>query len=87
MSVIPGKQGGNFIPEVLNKIRNFEKRYPNITTQIDGGVNETTLPRVLETGVDNIVVGSAIFSSEDPRKKFLEFSKSFNERTAHGPNN
>jgi pentose-5-phosphate-3-epimerase len=87
MSVIPGKQGGNFIPEVLDKIKEFRKRYSHITTQIDGGVNGTTLPQVLETGVDNIVVGSAIFNSEDPRKKFLEFSKSFNERTAHGFNN
>jgi ribulose-phosphate 3-epimerase len=84
MSVAPGKQGNAFIPSVLNKIKDFKNRFPLVTTQIDGGVNETTLPQVLETGVDNIVVGSAIFNSEDPKRKYLEFSKIFNERTAHG---
>ena len=84
MGVIPGKQGNPLIPEVLDKIKFFKKRFPDIKTQIDGGVNETTLPQILETGVDNIVVGSAIFNSEDPKEKFLEFSSIFNERTAYG---
>jgi len=84
MSVVPGKQGNDFIPNVLDKIRDFKSHFPLITTQIDGGVNESTFQQVLETGVDNIVVGSAIFNSEDPKKKFLEFSSIFNERTANG---
>ena len=79
MAVIPGKQGNDFIPEVLSKIVAFKKAHPSITTQIDGGVNETTLPQVLKTGVDNVVIGSAIFNSVNPKEKYLEFSK-----TAHG---
>lgn len=84
MGVVPGKQGNPLIPKVLDKIKLFKNRFPDIKTQIDGGVNETTLPRILETGVDNIVIGSAIFNSENPKEKFLEFSNIFNERTAHG---
>lgn len=79
MSIVPGKQGNNFIPGVLQKIIAFKKAHPSVTTQIDGGVDGTTLPQVLKTGVDNIVIGSAIFNSENPKEKYLEFSK-----TAHG---
>ncbi|MBW6441562.1 hypothetical protein K0B04_01460 [Patescibacteria group bacterium] len=82
MSVVPGRQGNEFIPSVLDKIRDFKKTFPKVKTQIDGGVNEATLPQVLETSVDNIVVGSALFKSEDPKSKFLEFSKLF--ETAYG---
>jgi pentose-5-phosphate-3-epimerase len=79
MSVVPGKQGNPFIPEVLTKIIDFKKQHPSITTQIDGGVDNTTLPQILKTGVDNITIGSAIFNSDNPKEKYLEFSK-----TAHG---
>ena len=84
MGVIPGKQGNEFIPKVLDRIREFRNLHPTMKTQIDGSVNETTLPQILETGVDNIVVGSAIFNSEDPKKKYLEFSSFLEKRkTAH----
>lgn len=75
MSVIPGKQGNDFIPAALQKVTDFKKAHPSVTTQIDGGVNESTLPQILQTRVDNIVIGSAIFTSESPKDKYLEFSK------------
>jgi ribulose-phosphate 3-epimerase len=82
MGIIPGKQGNAFIPKVLSNIAAFKKAHPSVTTQIDGGVNDTTLPGILQTRVDNIVIGSAIFNSENPKEKYLGFSK-----TAHGPSN
>ena len=85
MGVVPGKQGGELIPSVLDKITKFKSTFPGITTQIDGGVNEYNFHDILKTGVDNIVVGSAIFNSDNPKQKFMEFSNLFNERnTAHG---
>lgn len=89
MGVIPGKQGNELIPSVLNKISKFKSEFPAVITQIDGGVDESNFSDILKTGVDNIVVGSSIFRSEDPRSKFLEFQKLFNERkiTAHEPTN
>lgn len=85
MGVIPGKQGGELIPSVLDKIAKFKSTFPSITTQIDGGVNDYNFHDVLKTGVDNIVIGSAIFNTENPKQKFMEFSNLFNERkTAHG---
>lgn len=79
MAVIPGKQGNSFIPKVFPKIEAFKIAHPSITTQIDGGIDETTLSETLKTKVDNVVVGSAIFNSENPKEKYMEFSK-----TAHG---
>jgi len=74
MGVEPGKQGGNFVPSVLEKISSFKKDFPGKTSQIDGGVNESNILTVSETGVENIVIGSAIFNADDPKKKFLELS-------------
>ena len=79
MAIVPGKQGNSFIQAVLPKITAFKKEHPSITIQVDGGVNDTTLPQILSTGVDNIVIGSAIFNSENPKEKYRKFSK-----TAHG---
>lgn len=79
MAIVPGKQGNVFIPEVLSKVSTFKKEHPSITIQIDGGVNDTTLPQILSTRVDNVVIGSAIFNSENPKEKYRKFSK-----TAHG---
>lgn len=85
MGVIPGKQGGELIPSVLDKIAKFKSTFPSITTQIDGGVNDYNFHDILKTGVDNVVIGSAIFNTENPKQKFMEFSNLFNERKiAHG---
>ena len=88
MSVIPGRQGGEFIPSVPDKIIKFKKEFPGVVTHIDGGVNKGNLTQVIKTGVDNIVVGSAIFSTSDPKKTFLELSSIFEEerKTIGEPN-
>lgn len=68
LSVNPGKQGQPFLPEVLEKIKAFRKKYPNHFIEIDGGVNETTLPEIIKSGVDAICPGSAIFKSGNPKE-------------------
>lgn len=64
MGVIPGFQGQNLIPEVLEKIKEFKSLYPTIFTEIDGAVNEQTLPDIIASGIDAICPGSAIFKNE-----------------------
>lgn len=89
MGVTPGKQGNNFIPSVLDKIKRFKMDFPKVMTQIDGGVADYNFLEIIETGVDNIAIGSALFNTEDPKQKFLEFSKLFEEKrkTAHESTN
>lgn len=79
MSVIPGRQGGDFIPQVLDKIVIFKTSFPSAKTHIDGGIDKQNLLKVIKTGVDNIVVGSAIFNTSDPIKEFLDLSSIFEE--------
>lgn len=66
MTVYPGQNGAAFQPKVIPKITQFHKAYPKIIIEVDGGVNEKTLPRLLTAGVTRFAVGSAIWSAPDP---------------------
>src|SRR3989344_9138914 len=64
MGVHPGKQGGEFLPEVLQKVTEFKILHPKMWIEWDGGVNEKTLPEIIKTGIDAVCPGSAIFGNE-----------------------
>ena len=66
LAVHPGFYGAKFIPEVLDKIVEFRKRYPKVETGIDGGVKENNIAEIARTGVDVIYIGSAVFLQPDP---------------------
>ncbi|MFH1519029.1 MAG: ribulose-phosphate 3-epimerase [Candidatus Omnitrophota bacterium] len=78
LSVNPGFYGAAFIPRVLEKIRNFKNRYPQMQAGVDGGIKRDNLVEVKRSGVDYICVGSAILKSIDPAKSYVEFMKLFN---------
>ncbi|MBG99589.1 MAG: ribulose-phosphate 3-epimerase [Solibacterales bacterium] len=71
MSVNPGFGGQKLLPHTLEKVRRIkrtrEDRQLDFRIQIDGGVNLTNLPVVVEAGCDIVVTGSAIFGTDDPR--------------------
>lgn len=58
------------IQEVKNKIQELE--LPELELMIDGGVNKHTLPLIKNTGIDSVVVGSALGKSEDMVQTFRE---------------
>jgi ribulose-phosphate 3-epimerase len=66
MSVVPGFSGQQFMPEVLDKVRQLRKR---LSTQqrieIDGGINAMTIGLARQAGVDWFAVASAIFGQSD----------------------
>ncbi|MBT3538888.1 hypothetical protein HN481_02065 [Candidatus Parcubacteria bacterium] len=72
MGVVPGFQGQTLIPEVLTKIKKFKSLHPTIFTEIDGAVNEETLPEIIASGVDAICPGSAIFGNDRTVEKNVE---------------
>jgi ribulose-phosphate 3-epimerase len=80
MGVNPGKQGSPFIPSVLEKIKNFKTKYPNYFVELDGAVNENTLPEIIKSGVDAICPGSAIFGNERSPIENVERMKEMIER-------
>lgn len=71
MSVNPGKGGQKFIEDSLFKIEYLKSKISNlgreIIIQIDGGINDQTIKKCFELGVDLAVVGSYLvknFSKE-----------------------
>ena len=69
MSVNPGFGGQAYIPYCTEKIRRLramakEQGLELVDIQVDGGINKTTLPEVLEAGANIIVAGSAVFKGD-----------------------
>jgi ribulose-phosphate 3-epimerase len=70
MTVNPGFGGQAFLPQVLPKLaavaaaarqRGFAGRIA-----VDGGIDATTVPRVVAVGADTLVAGSAVYGQPDP---------------------
>jgi ribulose-phosphate 3-epimerase len=70
MSVNPGFGGQKFIPGSLSKIRRLKARIAerglSCAVEVDGGVNASTLPALIEAGADWFVAGAAVFGAADP---------------------
>lgn len=70
MTVNPGFGGQTFIVESYNKIRELRSMIDNgghnVLIQVDGGVDSTNASKLVEAGVDVLVAGNSVFSSEDP---------------------
>jgi ribulose-phosphate 3-epimerase len=76
MSVNPGFGGQVFIQSSLAKARNVKAMIDGlglpIDIEMDGGVKPSNSAQVLESGVNALVAGSAIFKSADYRKTIAE---------------
>ncbi|MGN1142407.1 MAG: ribulose-phosphate 3-epimerase [Oliverpabstia sp.] len=68
MTVNPGFGGQSYIDYCTEKVRTVRKmvddRGLSVDVQVDGGINEKTLPTVLAAGANIIVAGSAVFGSD-----------------------
>lgn len=73
MTVYPGFYGRPMVKEVLDTVRQFKRKYPEIRTAVDGGVKLDNVKTVAATGVDRICVGSAIMKAEKPAEAYQEF--------------
>lgn len=68
MSVKPGASGQDFDERVIPKIIALRQKYPDVKIGVDGGVAPQTILKVVEAGADFLVMGSAIFDSDDINK-------------------
>ncbi|MBQ3390636.1 MAG: ribulose-phosphate 3-epimerase [Firmicutes bacterium] len=82
MTVNPGFGGQSFIESGLRKIYELremiEKGGYKVDIEVDGGVKPANARKVLASGANVLVAGSAIFSAEDPvkeTKKFMDILK------------
>jgi ribulose-phosphate 3-epimerase len=58
MTVHPGQQGAEFLPEVLKKIKTFANKKTNVLISIDGGINAKTIKKCKGAPIDIFNVGS-----------------------------
>lgn len=65
MTVNPGKGGQEFKDEVLSKIETLRRLWPNGNIEVDGGINNENIKKVVEAGANLICVGTYIFKSKD----------------------
>ena len=60
-----GAQGQPFNDGVLDRVSELREKYPDLLISVDGGVNIETAERILASGANRLVVGSAIWNSEN----------------------
>ena len=65
MTVNPGFGGQKLIPEVINKISEVRRIYPNLDVCVDGGVTSSNIASLARAGANQFVAGSALFKSAD----------------------
>ncbi len=78
MSVHPGFQGSKFVPETFERLRELRKTHRDVIIEVDGGVTLENFESLMAHGANRLVVGSAIWKSQDPKQtidKFLEKTK------------
>lgn len=76
MSVNPGFGGQKFINNTYNKISRLKKLIDNSGSkaliEVDGGVNLSNAAKLYQTGVDVLVAGNSVFSSDNPVQTIKE---------------
>jgi len=70
MSVNPGFEGQQFIPNALEKVRRLDRirteRRLEFAIEIDGGVGPKNTEEIVRAGCDWLVSGSSVFHSANP---------------------
>lgn len=67
VSIEADREGLPFRPMTLDKVRHARQILPpHVQLWVDGGVNETNLRDVVMAGADAVVMGRAVFGTDDP---------------------
>ena len=69
MTVEPGFGGQKFMADMMPKVRTIrgyiDEMNPSCDLEVDGGVDPTTAPIVIEAGANVLVAGSAVYKAEN----------------------
>ena len=68
-----GRQGQPFDRRVIENVRIFHNRHPEVPVQVDGGISLERAKELIALGVTNLVVGSSILRADDPNSVVAEF--------------
>jgi len=70
-----GFQGQEFDERVIERVEEVKKLYPDMSVSVDGGVSLETAELLIDAGVDRLIVGSAIFNSDNFVEAIANFKK------------
>jgi len=70
-----GFQGQKFDEKVIVKIKELKVKYPDLIVSVDGGVSLESAPLLIEAGANRLIVGSAIFNSDNVFEAVQDFKK------------
>ena len=80
MSVNPGFGGQKFISQSTEKIARLERlrnaSRASLIIEVDGGIDQDTVPEVYRAGARYFVAGSAIFGRKNRKQAILDIQKS-----------
>lgn len=63
LSVHPGLQGQEFLPQTTQRINELKTILPNAIIEVDGGIKPELVVEIAEAGATFLAVGSALFDS------------------------
>lgn len=70
MAVVPGAQGQTFISTTYDKIKWASINTSSLMIQVDGGVKEEEISRLIESGAHHFCVGSYLNEADNPWENF-----------------
>lgn len=65
MSIHPGGQGRQFMPETIEKVKELRALSKNVIIAVDGGIKIGIAKKLAQAGADILVAGSAILRAEN----------------------
>ena len=78
MTVEPGFGGQDFMPEMIEKIKELRPVFSGLIS-VDGGIGPKTIRMASDAGADIFVAGSAIFRAKDRKKQIAELRRLISE--------
>ncbi len=60
-----GFQGEDFDKKCLASIKILKEKFPELIVSVDGAIDLKTAPEVIDAGAERLIIGSAIFNTDD----------------------
>jgi ribulose-phosphate 3-epimerase len=65
MGIVPGFQGQPFFENTFERVAELRQKLPNAIIEVDGGVTLQNAKRLVESGADLLIAGSALLKAQD----------------------
>lgn len=74
MTINAGFSGQEFKAEMLDKVRKIKEKYPYLTIEVDGGINENTIVEAKNAGASRFATTSALYETSDVSEEFKKLT-------------